>query len=277
MWQCPRCETMNEDEVCYACGEPRPKDAQYQGGQANQPASSQPPYGQPPLNGAYAGVPVKRNTGLIITIIICITVILAMILGIGSYAYITINRSKIQEASTNQAMNEKAEEQVSAQPSAEPEAAVSAPSAEASVTPVPTPKPEPKETLAADSTLAPNKTSKTAKRDDFLSRAAAIEQYSKTNFETAMAQADLNRESGVVFQKWDKLLNDVYQYLKSTLPSGEFAALKKDEVAWVKEKEAAIAKAGAQWEGGSGQTMAKNTVGIDYTSKRCYYLITLIQ
>ncbi len=117
----------------------------------------------------------------------------------------------------------------------------------------------------------------TASREEFLSRAKAIEEYAKTNLDTAVTQADMNRESAIVFEKWDNLLNEVYQYLKTTLTDSEFAALKKEEYQWIQQKEAEMNAAGAMFEGGSGEPLARNSVGIEYTSKRCYALIMRIQ
>ncbi len=95
--------------------------------------------------------------------------------------------------------------------------------------------------------------------------------------DTAMTQVDINQESGVVFQKWDMLLNEVYQYLKTIMTDSEFALLYEEEIAWIGEKEAAIEAAGAEWGGGSGEPMARNMTAIEYTKARCYYLISLIK
>lgn len=119
--------------------------------------------------------------------------------------------------------------------------------------------------------------SRTANREEFLSRAKAIEEYAKTNLDTAIIQADMNRESAIVYEKWDNLLNEVYQYLKTILSDSEFAALKKEEYQWIQEKEAEMDAAGAMFEGGSGEPLARNSVGIEYTGKRCYALIMRIQ
>lgn len=262
MWQCPSCGATNEENFCCACGEPRPQDTQYETN-----VNEQQMYERSSADEAYAEATVKHNSNLIITIVICATVILAMVLGIGAYVYTTNTRNRLREESaaekTDVVQTNSDQGAITAQPSPIP-----SPSA--------TPTPVPKETLPADSTANRSKTNGTAQRENFLSRAEAIEQYSKTNFETASNQVELNRESEAVFRKWDKLLNDVYQYLKGTLSADEFSALKKEETSWVREKEAAIAETGAEWEGGSGRTMAENLTGIDYTSKRCYYLITLI-
>lgn len=90
-------------------------------------------------------------------------------------------------------------------------------------------------------------------------------------------QAQMNISSGEIYKEWDNLLNDVYQYLKKTLPADEFKALKNDEIRWIKKKEAAIAEAEAEYYGGSMRPLMMNGVGIEYTKERCAYLISLIR
>ena len=111
----------------------------------------------------------------------------------------------------------------------------------------------------------------------FLEKAEEIEQYSKTYYEPAQTQVDLNQQSGEVYRKWDALLNEVYQYLKTTMDADAFATLEAEEAAWIQTKESAIEAAGAEWEGGSGEPLARNAAGIQYTRERCYYLISLVK
>ena len=114
------------------------------------------------------------------------------------------------------------------------------------------------------------------KKNIFLEKADDIEWYSETYLETAETQSEINSESSIVYKKWDALLNEVYQYLKTIMPESEFEQLEEDEIAWIGKKEKAIEAAGAEWEGGSGEPMARNLTAIQYTEERCYYLISLI-
>lgn len=113
-------------------------------------------------------------------------------------------------------------------------------------------------------------------KDAFLDEADEIELYSENYLETAQTQSEINSESDVVYKKWDRLLNNVYKYLKTIMSENEFKQLQEDEVDWIIEKENAIDAAGAEWEGGSGEPMARNMTAIKYTEERCYYLISLI-
>lgn len=111
--------------------------------------------------------------------------------------------------------------------------------------------------------------------NEFLERAAAIERYDNSLDYDSMPQVEINTSTYEVFKRWDALLNDVYQYLKSTMSASDFESLKKDEQNWVAEKENAIETATADWRGGSGEAMISNTTAIQYTKDRCYYLISL--
>jgi len=114
------------------------------------------------------------------------------------------------------------------------------------------------------------------KKDEFLEIANEIEWYSENYLDTAISQSEMNIESGIVFEKWDVLLNEVYRYLKTVMSDSDFKKLQDDEIAWIAEKESAIAKEGALWKGGSGEIAARNMTAIRFTKDRCYYLISLI-
>ncbi len=89
-------------------------------------------------------------------------------------------------------------------------------------------------------------------------------------------QQEMNVASMELYQQWDALLNDVYNYLKESKSKLEFDKISKDELEWIKEKEAAIAESRAEFEGGSMAALVANGTAIDYTQKRCEYLISLI-
>lgn len=114
------------------------------------------------------------------------------------------------------------------------------------------------------------------KKNEFLQRAEAIEAYAAPLREIPMSQSDMNREAGIIFEKWDQLLNDVYQYLKSIMDSESFSTLRREEQNWIKEKEAAMDAAEAEVAGGSMAPLVRCSTGTEYTRDRCYYLISYI-
>jgi len=123
-----------------------------------------------------------------------------------------------------------------------------------------------------------NKTdSKGKKQREFLDAADEISAYEDDARESAETQQEINAAAYDIYTKWDNLLNEVYQYLKSTLSKEEFEKLRKDELEWIKEKEAAMDEAASKWEGGTGEPMAYYGEGAALTRERCYELIYMIK
>lgn len=115
------------------------------------------------------------------------------------------------------------------------------------------------------------------KKNEFIGKASHIEQFENEIGKTATDQSSMNRESAEIFQKWDDLLNEIYQYLKSTLPQNEFSMVQTEQIQWIKDKEAAVEATGQEYAGGSMEPMQKNGVATDYTRERCYQLIEMIK
>lgn len=114
------------------------------------------------------------------------------------------------------------------------------------------------------------------KKRAFTEQAARIEAYAETYLDTATTQYDMNNESAAVYKMWDDLLNKVYKHLKETMPEGDFNGLEMDEIAWIKQKEEAVANSGAYAAGGTLQILEENLTALEYTKERCYYLISLV-
>ena len=89
-------------------------------------------------------------------------------------------------------------------------------------------------------------------------------------------QQEMNIASGNLYEEWDLLLNDVYNYLKTIKASSEFENIKNDEIAWISKKDAAVEASRNEFAGGSMAPLAANTTAIEYTKQRCSYLISLI-
>jgi len=113
-------------------------------------------------------------------------------------------------------------------------------------------------------------------KDDFLKKAEEIDEYSKNHYENAITQYDLNNESYNVYMKWEALLSEIYQYLNQNMSAGDFSSVEASEKQWKSDMEEAMENEAEKWENGSGEPMAKNSVGIHHTRERCLYLISLI-
>ncbi len=75
-------------------------------------------------------------------------------------------------------------------------------------------------------------------------------------FEQAnLNQVEMNQISCDRYQVWDKQLNDLWTYLKQTLPKNEMKTLTQKQKKWIKQKEDYAKKEASDWEGGSMQTM----------------------
>lgn len=88
----------------------------------------------------------------------------------------------------------------------------------------------------------------------------------------AMTQEDMNALSGELYRLWDDELNSIWGRLKTTLPADTMEQLTDEEVAWIGEKEASMAAAGSEFQGGSMQPMQENLKGAELTKARVYVL-----
>lgn len=95
----------------------------------------------------------------------------------------------------------------------------------------------------------------------------------KKNFKYDGPQIEMNQDSYKEFKIWDKELNRVYKLLYRGLSTKQKKVLKKKQIRWIKQKEKKAAKEAAQWAGGSGQPLARNSVLITETKKRLRWLI----
>ena len=260
-WFCPNCGMENNEQYCRNCGTERPgqvsAETQYENGQESSyyaNATSNDVYGMP--QGYTAPAPQKDNK-LGIVIVICISVLLLAIIGVFAAFILTKDKGESETVAVTEV-------------TAPEETTV------AVTTPVPTVAPTATPTVVPTPVPTPTPNRNETKRTEFLNRAEEIEQFAYESSQSAMTQVEINRASGQIFSKWDILLNDVYQYLKKVLPSGQFKTLKEEELAWIKEKEAAVAAEGEAWGNGSGRPMAENGVATEYTKTRCYELIAMI-
>lgn len=87
-----------------------------------------------------------------------------------------------------------------------------------------------------------------------------------------LSQSEMNQLSGEIYTLWDDELNSMWKRIKEILPKDEMARLTEEEIAWISEKEAQVAAAGAQWEGGSMQPLAENGTAARITRERVYEL-----
>ena len=113
--------------------------------------------------------------------------------------------------------------------------------------------------------------------EEFIKAAEEIEEYSKESFETAQKQAEINEVTNNVFVKWDTLLQDLYDHIKSGASDEELKELEAEREKWQKEMDDEVSKTADAWKGGSGMPMACDSVKIKYTKDRFNALVSLLE
>ena len=169
--------------------------------------------------------PKNNNTGLIIAIAVLASVLVIVLIAVMIFVASSINSGETITQDTSAVTSTQPQ-----QPVQQPQQPVQ-----------PTPQPQPQQPVQQQPVQQqPASNDKATKKSAYSARAAQIEEYTKTHLDTATTQVEINRESANVFEQWDVLLNDVYQYLKTIMPNDEFKQLEKDEINWIKEKEKAM-------------------------------------
>ena len=90
--------------------------------------------------------------------------------------------------------------------------------------------------------------------------------------EGALSQSELTQAAGELYSLWDAELNSIWERIGALLPKEEMAQLTSEELAWIQEKETAVAQAGAEFEGGSMQPFIENSTAARLTRERVYEL-----
>ena len=110
---------------------------------------------------------------------------------------------------------------------------------------------------------------------------ALLEEWAKTLKDLLenedLTQAEMNEASSELYATWDSALNILWNELKEELPDDEFSKLLDEQREWIKAKEDAVAKAGAEYEGGSMHSLVVNMEAADITEKRVNELYEIYQ
>lgn len=75
------------------------------------------------------------------------------------------------------------------------------------------------------------------------------------------------------YERWDAALNEIYGVLKTQLSATEMNALEKEEIQWIKDKDAKALKAAAEFAGGTGEQLQYTASIASTTKDRCYELV----
>lgn len=113
-----------------------------------------------------------------------------------------------------------------------------------------------------------------AKKNEFLSQIKQNDNWINEALSYAYTQSELNSITSEELNRWDKLLNKIYQYLKSIMIQTEFEDLQVDERNWVSRKEKDVKKFADECTLGSAAVMEINSYESRITEERCYYLLS---
>lgn len=91
-----------------------------------------------------------------------------------------------------------------------------------------------------------------------------------------LSQMELTEKTDELYVLWDSVLNTTWQGLKKLLDEDTMASLTAEEREWIKEKEQAVADAGAEFAGGSMQAMVMDDKAAEMTKARVYELLELL-
>jgi uncharacterized protein YecT (DUF1311 family) len=75
------------------------------------------------------------------------------------------------------------------------------------------------------------------------------------------------------YERWDAALNEIYGVLKTQLSKTEMSNLEKEEIQWIKDKQAKAEDSAADFNGGTGASFAFTSSLASTTKDRCYELV----
>lgn len=87
------------------------------------------------------------------------------------------------------------------------------------------------------------------------------------------AQSDMNIVAQQRFLVWDDVLNDLWAVLRQSLEPRALSRLTQQQLAWIAEKDQAVADAAAEFEGASLSPLVCNDLAANMTKERVYILL----
>ena len=113
-----------------------------------------------------------------------------------------------------------------------------------------------------------------SKKQEYLAKLDGIQAgLKKLDSLKAGSNIDMIKAANEEYRRWDIELNQIYGVLKIQLSTSEMSQLEKEEVQWIKDKEALADAEGKKYEGGSMEPLAYSASLAESTKKRCYELV----
>ena len=83
--------------------------------------------------------------------------------------------------------------------------------------------------------------------------------------------ANMNEAEIIRYERWDKMLNEIYSLLKTQLTESEMKELKNKQLDWIKYRDETVNRVSS--EGGSIARLESIILNADLTKERCYELV----
>ncbi len=115
-----------------------------------------------------------------------------------------------------------------------------------------------------------------SKYNEFVNRLSGIEKNDSIESQKAATTYDIVMYSKNFNQQYDDLLNDIYNYLKTTMSSQAFNKLQSEETNWINKKEAAMESSADEAKGGSMSAYISSMTSLSYTHDRIYELLKYV-
>ncbi len=130
------------------------------------------------------------------------------------------------------------------------------------------------ETIAAEQ----NSTLSIEVIDEYLASVRAQSDAINTSFENdPLSQTEMNLKAMELSEIWNGAMNYLLDELKNRLPEEEYSKLQNDQLAWIAERDKAVAEAGAEFEGGSFYSFIVGTEDARLTEQRVSELYEMLK
>ena len=112
-------------------------------------------------------------------------------------------------------------------------------------------------------------------KDTYISKINALEESvdNSDNSSDLLTTADMREYEYARYQKWDDMLNEIYNLLKTQLSESEMNDLKTSQVNWIKYRDESAEIEASEFEGGTMQPVTYNSALATLTKQRCYELV----
>ncbi|RDI41008.1 lysozyme inhibitor LprI family protein [Falsibacillus pallidus] len=147
-----------------------------------------------------------------------------------------------------------------------------------------------KETQSAENTNPPednekNDTTEQTEKDSSANTGSLKEDYLKKLNEAKKETEEMRKNptdsstyalkniEGNLFDKWDGLLNEIYQVLIKQLPSDKMDQVRKEQREWIKYRDKTAKEASLKYKGGTQEQLEYVAVENNLTADRCFELV----